>query len=136
MTLKVQFGVGCDHASRSIVRNQADEPIAWQCNHCPAYGSIEFTPVVDVIAVSTEPPRRGRATVPTLDECDWCGNNIDRSAEPLTYRAKWIRKRYCSEPCYLDDLEDRRDTRRPITNADRSGRGKQLLPEPIEEIEL
>lgn len=70
----------------------------------------------------------GRATVPAGTECEWCGDDLRPVPTTASYVATWRAKRYCSTQCYLDDLEDRRETGRPITAPDALGRGRQLRP--------
>lgn len=63
------------------------------------------------------------STVPQLIECDWCGEDLDPEREARSAKQRWIFKRFCDQYCYEDDLEDRRETGRALTNPDTVGRG-------------
>ena len=114
--MKLSFGIGCAHERRTHHTNQSGELIAWSCDGCRATGRMERDTVPSVLP----------STVPHLDECDWCGDPLDPSRVGRYPKERWLFKRYCGVNCYGDDLEDRRETGRTITNPDALARGFQI----------
>jgi hypothetical protein len=123
-TVTSDFGIRCDHARREYIANQAGEIIAWSCNQCPAHGEITSAPTAPTAPRSALP-----TTVPRLAQCEWCGADLDESRQGRTAMRRWILKRYCDRQCYSDDLEDRRETGRPIIFRDPLLRGFSLSTE-------
>ena len=117
----MSWGVGCVHPDRDFIQNQGDEVIAWQCRRCLTIGTSDLE-----LHLRREAPHL--LTRPDIDECEWCGNNFDSSKryKIKNHTDRWIFKRYCSRICYFEDLEDRRETGRKISNRDPYQRGKEI----------
>lgn len=99
----------CDHDLVDYIENRAGARIAWSCRRCQTRGNVQPDPV--------EAAQR---------ECDWCGD--DYESWGTNYKARWISKRFCSNACYDEDLEDRRVTGRKLSQRIRSPIGPCLQP--------